>query len=351
MGSIKKVVVITPHLNRGGAERVLLNFAVELDRNSNYDVTVLVLGSCGPLFSEFESILNFQFLCKRVSRSLLVYSRFIQKYRDPIILSSHYTTALLIQAARVFRRNGVHIARVPGSPIYERTSSYYGSFRRILFGWALRRSNLLIAQTDLMKHEITTVFRADCNKIQVVSNPIDKIRIKKTHQVSYKRFTIVAAGRLHEVKGFDLLISAIKIVHSKGILIDCYIIGSDKGAKTSLLEQIDELKLSENIKILPETPDLLSFIVSSNGFVLSSRSEGLPNVLLEALHLSIPCISTKCFGEVENLITNNVNGFVCDTNVESLAEAIERLVKTDWRIPPFTQRQESIVDIIGELNV
>lgn len=347
----QKILIVVPHLNRGGAERILLNYGKSLVTGNGLKVRVLVIGGQGPLYSEFKGLLDFEFLNKKLSNSFIAYSRALRKNRYSIIVTSHYTTALLVQVGQMCFGKSKHVARVPGSPVFERDTSYYGSFRRLLFGWSLRRSNIVISQTTQMKDEITAVFGVSEEKIMVIPNPIDADRLNRARPISFSRPTVVAAGRLHHVKGFDLLIEAIHRVNKKGIQLDCLIIGSDVGQKASLLNIIQRLKLEDCIKILPDTEQLLNYIAGSDGFILSSRSEGMPNVLLEALHLGIPCVSTNCFGAVENLIIHGSNGLVCDVSVQDLANSIEKLMNTDWNIAPLERQQGSILELINSLNV
>ena len=346
-----KVLIILPHLNRGGAERVLLNYALIIKKETGFNVDVLVVGSEGPLYDEFACSLDFKYLNKRTSRAFIAYLKFLRNNQHSFIITSHYTTALLVQMGKIFSGCYKHIARVPGSPVYEKMSSYYGLIRRHLFGWALRQSDVVISQTGHMKNEINSIFKVNAEKIRVLENPINEERLNKVRPISFPGVTVVSAGRLHEVKGFDILFRAIHKLRNKEIEINCVLIGSDKGQKSLLLSIIEDLNLKDIVSIIPETEELLNYIAGSNGFILSSRSEGLPNVLLEALYLGIPCVSTNCFGGVENLITHGSNGLICDISVEGLADSIEELINTEWNVPPFEKQQDSIINLINYFNV
>jgi glycosyltransferase involved in cell wall biosynthesis len=144
---------------------------------------------------------------------------------------------------------------------------------------------------------------------------------------------ILAAGKLHEQKGFDLLISAFHRIVKRipgWVLI---ILGKDvktQGWRQALQQQIDELDLNDRVKMPGCVGNISDWYRRSDIFVLSSRYEGFPNVLLEAMANGCSCISYDCDTGPSEIIINEQNGLLIPPeDIDSLAEAMERLVKDE----------------------
>ncbi|MGB2864548.1 MAG: glycosyltransferase family 4 protein [Sedimentisphaerales bacterium] len=151
--------------------------------------------------------------------------------------------------------------------------------------------------------------------------------------VSKESKVILAVGKLHEQKGFDLLISAFHRIaqHMPGWVL--VILGKDvrtEGQRQSLQQQIDELDLNDKVKMPGCAGNISDWYRRSDIFVLSSRYEGFPNVLLEAMANGCSCISSDCDTGPSEIIINEQNGLLIPSeDIDSLAEAMERLVKDE----------------------
>ncbi|MFC1792146.1 glycosyltransferase family 4 protein [Planctomycetota bacterium] len=151
--------------------------------------------------------------------------------------------------------------------------------------------------------------------------------------VSKESKVILAVGKLHEQKGFDLLISAFHRIaqHMPGWML--VILGKDAGSESqrqNLQQQIDELDLNDKVKIPGCAGNISDWYRRSDIFVLSSRYEGFPNVLLEAMANGCSCISSDCDTGPSEIIINEQNGLLIPSeDIDSLAEAMERLAKDE----------------------
>ncbi len=139
------------------------------------------------------------------------------------------------------------------------------------------------------------------------------------------RLILGAMGRLSPEKGFDLLIRAVAKRIALGDPIDLVIAG-DGDQKETLQRLIDELGLGNRIRLTGYCEDVIGFYESLDLFVLSSLREGLPNVLLEAMAIGVPILSTRVAG-VPRLIEHGRNGWLVGCgDEETLADAIGRLI-------------------------
>ncbi|MDM8569334.1 glycosyltransferase family 4 protein, partial [Thiotrichales bacterium HSG1] len=146
-------------------------------------------------------------------------------------------------------------------------------------------------------------------------------------------FEILCVGRLVPDKGQLILIRAIAKLIAKGYKIRLHLIG-DGPDRINLETEVERLKLSEQIIFTGAVnqDQILKFYANSDIFILASFAEGLPVVLMEAMAMEIPCVTTNITG-VPELIEHRVNGLlVAPSDIDGLAEAIAELMdKPDFR--------------------
>ncbi len=166
-------------------------------------------------------------------------------------------------------------------------------------------------------------------KSRVIHNAIT-IDLDNTSTKVEKKNYIIAMGRLHRQKNFQLLIDAFNQVESD---IDDYklIIYGEGELRSDLQEQIDHYGLSERIILAGNTDNPCQKMLEGKMFVLSSDFEGMPNVLMEAMALGMPVVSTDCSpGGAAELIENGVNGLLVPCNNTNLLAAAIRQIINDY---------------------
>lgn len=189
----------------------------------------------------------------------------------------------------------------------------------------------------LQTKAISKTFSSTLNKkIEIIPNPIfEPNQFWKISSLQNKQ--IIAIGRLEHQKGFDVLINAFSIIVKEYSEWKLTIIGrgSQKG---KLLNQIKELNLGHCIQLIDVALNVNKYLVQSSIYVLSSRYEGFPNTLLEAQACGIPCIATNCeFGPGE-IIKNNYNGLVIETeSVSAIVLAFKHLISSRSLIEYFSK--------------
>lgn len=138
--------------------------------------------------------------------------------------------------------------------------------------------------------------------------------------------TVVSLGRLAPEKGFDMLISAWARLTPRHPEWRLRIYG-DGPLRASLQEQIDELELQGSVQLMGATTDVGAALQEASIYVLSSRSEGMPVVLTEAMEYGLPCIAFDVAPGVRELVTDESDGLVLPPgNLDALAAAMERLM-------------------------
>jgi len=141
-------------------------------------------------------------------------------------------------------------------------------------------------------------------------------------------FKIISIGRPHWIKGYSYSIDACKLLADTNFQFAYTIIG---GVSEELQFQVHQLGLEDQVKLLPSLPldDTMRMLADSDVLLLSSLEEGIANVVLEAMAVGVPVISTRC-GGMEEAIKHNVNGFlVCTRSPSQIAESVIRISQID----------------------
>ncbi|WP_347172978.1 glycosyltransferase [Polaribacter uvawellassae] len=150
---------------------------------------------------------------------------------------------------------------------------------------------------------------------------------------------ICTIGRVSYQKNIELLIESIKIVKKTNTAIHLVILGA--GLYSPLLNKVNLLiekhSLKDNITIIPwlSRTETLAILQHSKFYVSSSRYEGLPYALLEALALKKPCIVTDVDGN-KDVIKDTFNGFVTLENPEDIAQKINILIENKELLKQFS---------------
>lgn len=204
------------------------------------------------------------------------------------------------------------------------------------------RGLLLQKKADRAKKFLTI---SDYNRTFLLEEGLDEKKLGivrcaadfSDHQISNKPvgevFKIGTLGRLVEKKGVDVLIEAVALLSSKGLIVDLEIAG-DGPLHDELQAQVGQLGLSESVKFIGALrhDGVASWMQQLDIFVLACKKDrngdqdGIPVVLMEAMALGIPVVSTKISG-IPELIRDNETGLLAEpADAVSLSEKIERLV-------------------------
>lgn len=163
----------------------------------------------------------------------------------------------------------------------------------------------------------------------VIWNPINE-KYLETQYCSSKELYFVNVGRMAPQKNQALLIRAFVHVHRMYPEYKLRIYGGDTGDGTSqqLAALVKECGLEHNVQFMGISDKLEEEVPRACGFVLSSDYEGMPNVVMEALAMGVPVISTDCpCGGPASLIEDGINGRLVPVgDEEALAEAMLELI-------------------------
>jgi glycosyltransferase involved in cell wall biosynthesis len=196
-----------------------------------------------------------------------------------------------------------------------------------------RFANKIIAVSEGIKDDLIKNFGISKEKISVIYNPVDleNIRTLSKEPVDHHFFEsnvpiIISVGRLIYQKGFDLFIRALKKLSSQ---IDFRAIILGNGPEKESLEDLAfKLDIIDKISFAGFKANPFAFLSKSDIFVLSSRFEGLPMAILEAMACEVPIIATDCKSGPREILQDGEYGiFVPIEDEDALSVAMLKLLK------------------------
>lgn len=320
---MKKTIlyVVPPSDSFAGVERVTHDIANGLMERygSEFDVSVLF---CSP-FPILETLpVHYDLLSSPID-SLRGLSRLaratLQARHFDVVIVSQVEAATMVWLSGVPRSTKL-VVWLHGNPRMERRSLK----SKLLFGLfeslASRRFDAAFVVAPSQKKYFNGIAHLR-NRVTWVPNPVRKFEpraIERTEPDAAVRF--LSVGRLSYQKGYDNLIRAFSIVSNavRSATLEIVGYGSEREA---LLVQIDELGLSEKIRLSDLGSNPEPAFASADIFVSSSRWEGWAIVIMEALSFGLPVIAMDCdYGPRDILVDDRLGILAEDGNVEALAE-------------------------------
>lgn len=199
-----------------------------------------------------------------------------------------------------------------------------------------KSADKIITQTEEMENELISL-GIKKEKIQTLHNPVNITQIKEKALLynpyeENNSIKFVAVGRFAKQKGFDVLIEAFKLVVKELPESELYIVGDTAYGNSEVANELNELiskyQLSGKVFFPGFQDNPYPYVANADVFVLSSRYEGLPNSLIEALALGKPCAATKCIPIISRIIQDGKNGFLATSeNPKELADAMIAALK------------------------
>lgn len=329
-----KILFFLSSLSAGGAERVALLLAQEMARQGN-QVTVAVARSSGDFAEQFPPSVELVDLgCGKPIKAPYRLFKVIRGRRPDAIIAFGMQAGIAASLSQViFGWKCLLLVRNENNMRAEWGSS--NGVNRIvgpiLSRWVARRHKI-VCVSDSLTGASAAYFKVGLEQVVTIRNPVS-IEMDPANPEDFLHPwlkkkdipTLVAVGRLEYQKGFDTLIEALSIVRKR--VSARLVIFGDGSLREKLERDVEAFGLSNVIDMPGFTRYPALQMREASAFVLSSRFEGFPLVVIEALLSGARVISTDCdFGPAE-ILENGRYGVLCQVDdPDGLADAIMRVL-------------------------
>jgi len=329
----RPIAFFIPNLAGAGAQRVIVNLANSLVDITTHPVHVVLVRSDGIFLQLLRPEVVVVDLNKK--RSLFSVYRLTSylKIHQPVVLMSriNYANVIATISWLLAGRPSMLVLSEASivKPHYHRRLA---QLRSTLLRWLMRRTyklaDLVVANSEGTAESLISTGVITKEKLITISNPVVPQDSLTTSEAFFRLTApeaphsyICAIGRLEFSKGFDILLEAFSKLRDKRIEL---IILGDGSLRSELERQAEVLGISKRVKLAGFFLDPTEVLARSRLFVLSSRWEGFGNVLVEALALGVPIVSTDCPGAPRSILLNGALGHLVQVDdANALHEAIE----------------------------
>lgn len=180
-------------------------------------------------------------------------------------------------------------------------------------------ADVIIAQTEQMEQELETTYNLPRGKVITLHNLIDEdsisvnlLNVENPYE-NEKRKKFVWVGRYDRVKGADIAVEAFAQAKKINNDICLFLVGKIDETNEyyqSVKRMVEEKGLTSSVVFAGFQVNPYKWMKFADCFVLSSRSEGSPNALFEAIYLGVPAVATRCTPNIDDIIKDGVNGYV-----------------------------------------
>ncbi|HEU4839759.1 MAG TPA: glycosyltransferase [Micavibrio sp.] len=336
-----KLLFILPALVSGGAERVLINLMNAVDREK-YDPSFLSVrfdGELGGLIAQ-----DIPRYCLNASRFIFCLPglyKTMRKVKPDIVVSTmaHMNFAVLLMKPLFPRAKFlVREAITPSYFIEKYPHSRW--FLKALYRLLYPLSHRVISPTEIIFQEFEAMFGKGWMRPYLLRNPINVIKIREAAERDWPvekkaGVNFVACGRLVPQKGFDRLISS--LAKNPPLAPWHLTIIGEGPERTELQNLVNKAELQDKISLPGLKVNPYGYFAAADCFLLPSRFEGLPNVVLESLACGTPVIATQESGGITEIAfvvnSENKKALTVVENMDYFEEAIIKVTSLEKHTP------------------
>ena len=320
-----------PSLRGGGAERVMVEIAGGLSRRGHR--VALVLGEAKGAYLEHvcSDIEVVSLGTPRVTTSFVPLVFALRKLRPRAVLSTmNHANVLAIAASRLAQLDCRIVVREATCISVQVAGT--ADWRTRLTPWAVKLmyplADQVIAVSRAAADDFAQVVGYRRDRIEVIYNPIDLVRVRDEAQAMVDESvfgdhggpTVVSVGRLSPEKDHATMIRAVRRLQDVRLVI----LGEGE-EREPLQSLVSRMGLSERVAMPGFVANPYAYIAKADALALTSRFEGLPNVLIQALVLGTPVVATDAPGGAREILMDGMLGRLVPVGDDhAIAEALRQ---------------------------
>lgn len=324
-----KLIFVTGGLISGGAERVMSIIANGFSERG-FNISIISKQRIKPFYKLNDGVKvlypkgnisynnGFKRFFSRFALYVEIYKILKLEKPDVIIPFSTSTNGSIII-----------ISKLLGIKVIASEHSNYKFELKKPSNWFIKR--LIYKMTDylmvLTNRDEKEYYGKFIKNIVVMPNPLPLTPVNYTNEYHREKI-ILAVGNVARwnTKGFDNLLSIFANIQNR--IPEYKLVIAGGGDPTHLKQICSELNIENKVEFLGEVADIEHYMQKASVFALTSRFEGLPMVLIEAMSQGLPCVAYECFTGPSEIITNGKDGIlVNDQNKEDFGQELIYLLK------------------------
>ena len=330
----RRVTTFAKNLLGGGAERIAVNLLQGLPREKFTQDLVLV-SAWGPYLDQLPDDVVLTDLARggSVSRAIVPLAQHLRRHQPDVLISHLAWANVAAVVARTLARTKTKVVLVEhnDNSVLERTRtrSYRSKALQKLKGAVYRRADAIVGVSNGVSRYVEAAFGLPPGSVKTIYNPvISEALLARSHEpLTHPWFrpgqpqVLLAAGRLRPQKDFVTLLRAFSRVVSKH---PCRLVILGEGEERATLEaEVQNLGLGDRVALPGFVTNPYPYMRAASLFVLSSRWEGLPTVLVEAMACGCPVVATDCPSGPSEILAGGKWGTMVEVgDVGALADAI-----------------------------
>ncbi|MBX9252832.1 glycosyltransferase [Desmonostoc muscorum CCALA 125] len=343
---MKHIAFFVPTLHGGGAERATLNLLKGMLKS---DVTLdLVIANAEGVFlkqiPEQVSIVNLG--AGRVMKAILPLSHYL-KENKPYALISHMSHANVVAVlAKKLARTETKLVLVEHNTLsVSKSKLFRAKFLPFLMKWLYPLADAIVGVSTGVAQDLEFQLGLVRGKVSLIYNPVvdNDLLSKAKAPLEHCWFekgnppVFLAVGRLTEQKDFLTLIKAFALLR-KQIMARLLILGEGE-CRSELEAMINKLKITDDVSLPGFVENPYVYMYNASAFILSSRWEGLPTVLIEAMACGCPVVATDCpSGSKEILAAGKIGTLVPVGDPVAMSSAMLNLLANSISVDVLVQR-------------
>lgn len=354
-GSSARIAIFASFSGQGGVERMLVNLVAGMVEQG-VAVDLLLARADGPFVEQLPATVRvIRLRARHTATSVPELVRYLRRERPPVLLAAKDRAIRAAIRARWLARVDTRIVGRLGTNLgaaLAHKSRLTAWSRQAPMRRAYRRVDKIIAVSDGVAADTQAVTDLPFGRIEVVRNPVVTPQIFAAAEEPFDHSwleaesppVIVGMGRLTPQKDFDTLLAAFAQLSEH---LDCrLLIAGDGPGRAALEDRIETLGLRGLVALIGFVGNPAAVLSRADLFVLSSRWEGSPNVLTEALALGTPVVATNCpSGPNEILADGRYGPLVPVGDAAALAEAMDQTLQEPL---PAERLQAAVADYNAE---
>ncbi len=352
-----RILFFIPFMNGGGAERVIMTLLSHLDRQ-RYEPILVMMKREGRYLSMIPKDIEVVDLKASQARyAVFKIIAVIQEKKPDVVFSTLAYLNLIVAMIRpFFPKEMTFIARESNTVSVRNKREKYPRLFDFLYKRVYKNFDIIVTQAKFMRDDLVDNYGINASKMVIIYNPLNiediaqKVSEDKGVILPNSKYNLLAVGKLGYQKGYDILLPIMTRLDDSYHLT---ILG--EGADKEKLEaQIKELGLVSQVTMAGFSENPFAYMQRADLLVLSSRYEGLANVILEANFCGTPTVAFSSPGGVSEIVENGKNGFlVTPFDEETFAKTIEKAREYDFDIQAMreaTKERFAIKKIIHQYD-